>query len=70
MMESDDPRRGQSGAQAQAVAHSPQRQHMKRQIDENLKRIYNQTLEEEIPDRFKNLLAQLGNLDLKQADEK
>ncbi len=30
------------------------------QIDENLKRIYDETLKEEVPDRFKKLLAQLS----------
>jgi len=29
------------------------------QIDENLKRVFQQTLDEDIPDRFKNLLNQL-----------
>lgn len=28
-------------------------------IDANLKRVYQQTLEQEVPDRFKDLLAQL-----------
>lgn len=28
-------------------------------IDANLKRVYQETLEEEVPDRFKELLAQL-----------
>ena len=32
---------------------------IKRQIDENLKRIYDETLNEEVPDRFKELLVQL-----------
>ena len=32
---------------------------LKAQIDENLKRIYDETLKEEVPDRFKSLLAQL-----------
>ncbi len=32
---------------------------IKRQIDENLKRIYDETLNEEVPDRFKQLLEQL-----------
>ncbi|PJJ85630.1 hypothetical protein CLV77_0149 [Brevirhabdus pacifica] len=30
-----------------------------RQIDENLKRVYQEKVEEELPDRFKNLLEQL-----------
>ena len=29
------------------------------QIDENLKRVYEEALNEEIPDRFKELIAQL-----------
>ena len=33
------------------------------QIDENLKRVYQETLEEEIPDRFRDLLAQLRRQD-------
>lgn len=32
-------------------------------IDENLKRVYEETLEEGIPDRFKDLLSQLKQLD-------
>lgn len=32
---------------------------LKEQIDENLKRVYEEALNEEIPDRFKQLLAQL-----------
>lgn len=32
---------------------------IKQQIDENLKRIYDETLNEEVPDRFKQLLDQL-----------
>lgn len=32
---------------------------MERQIDENLRRVYQQTVEEKIPDRFLQLLAQL-----------
>ncbi len=32
---------------------------LRQQIDENLKRVYDEALQEEIPDRFKQLLAQL-----------
>ncbi len=32
---------------------------LKAQIDQNLRRVYEQALEEEVPDRFKDLLAQL-----------
>lgn len=40
--------------------HRPDRESV---IDENLKRVFNETLEEGIPDRFKNLLDQLKQLD-------
>lgn len=32
---------------------------LKAQIDENLKRVYQSALTEDVPDRFKDLLAQL-----------
>lgn len=32
---------------------------LKGRIDENLKRVYQETLEEDIPDRFRDLLEQL-----------
>ncbi len=32
---------------------------LRRDIDENLKRVFDDALEEEIPDRFKQLLAEL-----------
>lgn len=32
---------------------------IKTQIDENLKRVYREALSEDVPDRFKDLLAQL-----------
>ncbi|KFE35247.1 NepR family anti-sigma factor [Thioclava atlantica] len=32
---------------------------IREQINENLKRVYEQALQEEVPDRFKELLAQL-----------
>ena len=35
------------------------RQAIRAQIDENLKRVYAATLNEELPDRFRDLLAQL-----------
>ena len=34
-----------------------------RAIDENLKKVFEETLEEGIPDRFKNLLSQLKQQD-------
>jgi hypothetical protein len=38
---------------------SPKRQAIRAQIDENLKRVYTTALNEELPDRFRDLLAQL-----------
>ena len=38
---------------------APQRQAMRAQIDENLRRVYSTALNEELPDRFRDLLAQL-----------
>ena len=32
---------------------------LRQQIDQNLKRVYQDALQEEVPDRFKDLLAQL-----------
>ncbi len=32
---------------------------VKKQIDENLKRVYNDVVQEDVPDRFKELLEQL-----------
>jgi hypothetical protein len=39
-------------------------------IDENLKRVYNETLEAGIPDRFKDLLDQLKQQDAEQEKKK
>lgn len=36
------------------------------QIDENLKRVYQEALDEHIPDRFKELLEQLRRKESKQ----
>ncbi len=38
---------------------APKRQAIREQIDENLKRVYTATLNEDLPDRFRDLLAQL-----------
>jgi hypothetical protein len=43
------------------MAQDSENQHVLRQIDENLKRVYQQKLEEELPDRFKSLIEQLKN---------
>lgn len=45
---------------------SNKRPDRERVIDENLKRVYEETLEEGIPDRFKDLLSQLKKLDADQ----
>lgn len=37
------------------------RQAIREQIDENLRRVYTATLNEELPDRFRDLLAQLSS---------
>lgn len=41
------------------MAHDSENQHLLKQIDENLKRVYQQKLDEELPDRFKSLIDQL-----------
>ncbi len=42
---------------------APKRQAIREQIDENLKRVYSDALNEELPDRFRDLLAQLRDKD-------
>lgn len=37
-------------------------------IDENLKRVFKDTIEEEVPDRFKDLLAQLKSASAGEKD--
>jgi hypothetical protein len=39
---------------------------LQQQIDENLKRVYEEALGQEVPDRFKQLLAQLREKDTKK----
>jgi Anti-sigma factor NepR len=39
---------------------------LQHEIDQNLKRVYDEALNEEIPDRFKKLLEQLKNREAKQ----
>ena len=38
-------------------------------IDENLKRVFNEALEEGVPDRFKDLLDQLKRQDAEQGQQ-
>ena len=42
---------------------APKRQAIREQIDENLKRVYAAAMSEELPDRFRDLLARLKNND-------
>ncbi|WP_375173779.1 NepR family anti-sigma factor [Pseudooceanicola sp.] len=41
------------------MAHRDNDDDASRQIDANLRRVYQEMLDEEVPDRFKTLLAQL-----------
>jgi hypothetical protein len=43
----------------QDMAVDPKKARLSDQIDENLKKVYEDLLKEEVPDRFKRLLAQL-----------
>lgn len=45
------------------MAHDSEYDNVRRQIDENLKRVYQDKVEEELPDRFKLLLQQLKQQD-------
>lgn len=46
----------------------PDRRAIRAQIDENLKRVYTSALNEELPDRFRDLLAQLKTTDGPKTD--
>ncbi|MGI3169343.1 NepR family anti-sigma factor [Pseudooceanicola sp. C21-150M6] len=50
------------------MAHDSENDHVLRQIDENLKRVYQQRVEEELPDRFKDLIAKLKDQDRKDSN--
>ena len=39
---------------------------LKAQIDENLKRVYDEALEKDVPDRFKELIEQLRRKEAKK----
>jgi predicted metal-dependent hydrolase len=43
----------------QHMAADPKKSRVTEQIDENLKRVYEDLLKEQVPDRFKELLARL-----------
>ena len=50
----------------QEMAQEKNSSGLKGQIDENLKRVYQEALEEEVPDRFKELLEQLRKKEAKK----
>jgi len=47
------------------MAKESPKHHLHEQIDENLKRVYEDALKAEIPDRFRQLLAQLKDKERK-----
>jgi len=49
---------------------TPARRALREQIDENLKRVYTAALNEELPDRFRDLLAQLKAKDSTDTGDK
>lgn len=49
--------------------HSNKKPDREAVIDENLKRVFNETLDEGIPDRFKDLLSQLKQQDATPRDQ-
>lgn len=42
-----------------SMTDDPAKSRLKQQIDENLKRVYEDALKQEVPDRFKRLLEEL-----------
>lgn len=42
---------------------------VQQEIDDNLKKVYEQALQEDIPDRFRDLLAQLRDREMKERSE-
>ncbi|KGM50400.1 NepR family anti-sigma factor [Pseudooceanicola atlanticus] len=45
------------------MAHDSENDNVRRQIDENLKRVFQEKVEEDLPDRFKMLIEQLKQQD-------
>ena len=41
------------------MTSDPKKTSIERQIEENLKRVYDEVLKQEVPDRFHDLIAQL-----------
>lgn len=50
------------------MSQGSRRETLRQQIDENLRRVYQQKIEEGIPDRFQELLKQLRTSDAPEAD--
>lgn len=50
----------------QAMGQDKDEAGLRAQIDENLKRVYDETLKAEVPERFKQLLAQLREKEAKK----
>lgn len=50
--------------------NTPNKNDREKAIDENLKKVFDQTLDEGIPDRFKDLLSQLRQQDTNQGQSK
>jgi hypothetical protein len=48
------------------MKHSNDSAKLQAQIDENLKRVYQEALEERVPDKFKELIEQLRQKEPKQ----
>lgn len=48
-----------TGALSQTMAPKKQKSSVDRQIDENLKRVFNDDLQQELPDKFLSLIEQL-----------
>ena len=48
-----------------AKHHKTDSEALRAQIDENLKKVYQQALEEQVPDRFRDLLEQLRQKEAK-----
>jgi Anti-sigma factor NepR len=48
------------------MTEDPKKSRLKQQIDDNLKRVYDDALNAEVPDRFKALLEELKKREAKQ----
>lgn len=53
-----------------AMAVEREKSKLQTEIDQNLKRVYDEALKEEVPDRFKKLLEQLKSREDKPGEAK